>query len=317
MDNTDSPTPSNPALAANAVAPQSLASRVGARDAPYLVDVRKAEAFAESEYFLPGAIRWDYHAGAPMPDALQDAKRAVAYCVKGAEVGINGAALLSKQNIDARYLQGGLRDWQAAGLVAVKKRPELGVDGERVSRWVTRARPKIDRIACPWLIRRFIDPRAEFFYVPKEEVFEFAKANNAVAYDIPGAPLEHYGAACSFDSFLYAFELVPHETHAKSATGGSASVARFGSAAAKVLLRENETQPTALEIMANIVRGADTDALRLAPQAAGLLAISLGFSKMIEDDHAMLEAMMPVYDALYEWAITVEKKSVEHHNWKP
>jgi rhodanese-related sulfurtransferase len=283
MGNTDSPTPSNPAPAANAVAPQSLASRVGARDAPCLVDVRKAEAFAESEYFLPGAIRWDYHAGAPMPDALQDAKRAVAYCVKGAEVGINGAALLSKQNIDARYLQGGLRDWQAAGLVAVKKRPELGVDGERVSRWVTRARPKIDRIACPWLIRRFIDPRAEFFYVPKEEVFEFAKANNAVAYDIPGARLEHDGECCSFDAFIKAFEL----------------------------------NSPALGLVAEIVRAADTDMLDCAREAAGLLAISLGFSKMIEDDHAMLEAMLPVYDALYEWAIAVENKSVEHHNWKP
>jgi rhodanese-related sulfurtransferase len=317
MDKTTPPTTSTSAPAASAAAPQSLASRVGARDAPYLVDVRKAEAFAESEYFLPGAIRWDYHAGAPMPAELVNAKRAVAYCVKGAEVGINGAALLAEQNIAARYLQGGLRDWREAGFLSVKKRPDLGVDGERVSRWVTRARPKIDRIACPWLIRRFIDPRAEFFYVPKEEVFEFAKANNAVAYDIPGAPLEHYGAACSFDSFLYAFELVPRETHARAAAGGGASVAKFGSAAAKTLLRENETQPTALEIMANIVRGADTDALRLAPQAAGLLAISLGFSKMISDDDAMLEAMMPVYDALYEWAITVEDKSVEHHNWTP
>jgi rhodanese-related sulfurtransferase len=281
MDNTDSHV--NPNNAHIAVAPQSLASRVGARDAPRFVDVRKAEAFAESEYFLPGSIRWDYHAGALMPDELRDAKRAVAYCVKGAEVGINGAALMSQQNIDARYLQGGLRDWQAAGFVAVKKRPDLGVDGERASRWVTRARPKIDRIACPWLIRRFIDPRAEFFYVPKDEVFEFAKANNAVAYDIPGAPLEHDNEHCSFDAFIKAFEL--------------------------------NSPP--LGLVAEIVRAADTDTLDRAREAAGLLAISLGFSKMIEDDHAMLSAMLPVYDALYEWAITVENKSVEHHNWKP
>jgi rhodanese-related sulfurtransferase len=283
MDKTKPPTTSTSAPAANAAAPQSLASRVGARNAPYLVDVRKAEAFAESEYFLPGSLRWDYHAGAPMPAELVNAKRAVAYCVKGAEVGINGAALLAEQNIDARYLQGGLRDWQAAGLLAVKKRPDLGVDGERVSRWVTRARPKIDRIACPWLIRRFIDPRAEFFYVPKGEVFEFAKANSAVAYDIPGAPLEHDGERCSFDAFIKAFEL----------------------------------NSPSLGLVAEIVRAADTDTLDCAREAAGLLAISLGFSKMIEDDHAMLEAMMPVYDALYEWAITVENKSVEHHNWKP
>jgi rhodanese-related sulfurtransferase len=285
MDKTNPPSPSMSAATATAAAPISLALRVGARDAPRFVDVRKAEAFAESEYFLPGSLRWDYHAGALMPNELRDTKRAIAYCVKGAEVGINGAALLSQQNIDATYLQGGLRDWQATGLLAVKKRPELGVDGERVSRWVTRARPKIDRIACPWLIRRFIDPRAEFFYVPKEVVFEFAKANNAVAYDIPGAPLEHAcdGERCSFDAFIKAFEL-------KSPT---------------------------LDRVANVVRAADTDTLDRAREAAGLLAISLGFSNMIEDDHAMLSAMLPVYDALYEWAIAVEDKSVEHHSWTP
>jgi rhodanese-related sulfurtransferase len=265
------------------ISPLTLASAVGSRAAPLLIDVRKAEAFTESEYFLPGSIRWDYNAGAPMPAELAGAKRAVAYCVKGAEVGINGAALLAKANLDSAYLEGGLRDWQAAGLVAVKKRPDLGVDGERVSRWVTRARPKIDRIACPWLIRRFIDPRAEFFYVPTNDVFAFAKANHAVAYDIPGAPLEHDGARCSFDSFIVAFEL-------KSAS---------------------------LNRVADIVRAADTDTLDRSPQAAGLLAISLGFSRMIEDDQAMLDAMMPVYDALYEWTISVENKSVERHNWTP
>jgi rhodanese-related sulfurtransferase len=296
----------------------SLAPAVGSRAAPLLIDVRKAEAFSESDYFLPGSIRWDYNAGAPMPAELANAKHAVAYCVKGAEVGINGAALLAKANLESHYLEGGLRDWQAAGFVAVKKRPDLGVDGERVSRWVTRARPKIDRVACPWLIRRFIDPRAEFFYVPTNEVFDFAKANNAVAYDIPGAPLEHNGAACSFDSFLHAFELVP-TLPAISATPGVAqqAIATFGRTAANMVGDKLAAKPTALEIVANIVRGADTDALRLAPESAGLLAISLGFSRMIDDDHAMLDAMMPVYDALYEWAISVENKSVEHHNWTP
>lgn len=271
--------------ASKPISPASLATVVGSRAAPLLIDVRKAEAFAESDYFLPGSIRWDYNADMAMPAELANAKRAVAYCVKGAEVGIHGAALLANANanLEAAYLEGGLRDWQAAGLVAVKKRPDLGVDGERVSRWVTRARPKIDRIACPWLIRRFIDPRAEFFYVPTKEVFDFAKANHAVAYDIPGAPLEHDGAHCSFDAFISAFEL-------KSAV---------------------------LNRVANIVRAADTDSLESSREAAGLLAISLGFSRMIEDDHAMLEAMMPVYDALYEWAKTVESKTVEQHNWTP
>jgi rhodanese-related sulfurtransferase len=297
------------------ISPAMLAPVVGSRAAPLLIDVRRAEAFAESDYFLPGSIRWDYNAGAAMPAELANAKRAVAYCVKGAEVGINGAALLAQANLESHYLEGGLRDWQAAGFVIVKKRPDLGVDGERVSRWVTRARPKIDRIACPWLIRRFIDPRAEFFYVPTNEVFAFAKANNAVAYDIPGALLEHNGAACSFDGFLHAFELVPKVQTETSAGAVPQAIATFGRAAANVVGDKLATKPTALEIVANIVRGADTDALRLAPESAGLLAISLGFSRMIDDDHAMLEAMMPVYDALYEWAVQVVQGNIERHSW--
>jgi rhodanese-related sulfurtransferase len=267
--------------ATQSISPSELAATVGTGSAPLVIDVRKAEAFAESEYFLPGSIRWDYHAGTAMPPEVSRAKRAVAYCVKGAEVGINGAALLAKENLESRYLQGGLRDWREAGLIAIKKRPEHGVDGERVSRWVTRERPKIDRIACPWLIKRFIDPRAEFFYVPISEVFSFAKNNDAVPYDIPGAPIEHNGERCSFDALVSAFEM----NHAP------------------------------LSRLADIVRAADTDTLERAPEAAGLLGISLGFSRMIADDHAMLNAMLPVYDALYEWAISATQGEAERHSW--
>jgi hypothetical protein len=261
----------------------SLSRLVGTTDAPLFVDVRKTEDFTASDYFIPGAIRWDYNAGAPEPPEVRDAGNAVAYCVKGLHVGISGAEKLRTLNRTATFLEGGLRQWMETDAPRVKKRPDLGVTGESVSRWVTRGRPKIDRIACPWLVHRFIDPRAEFFYVPTSEVFAFAKSNNAVAYDIPGAPIEHAGPLCSFDNFLRAFEL---------------------------------TSP-ALERMASIVRGADTDALRLAPQSAGLLAISLGFSKNIADDHAMLEAMMPVYDALYRWALDAADGADEKHNWKP
>ena len=257
----------------------SAAARlIGTPEAPLFVDVRKAADFAASEHFIPGAIRWDYDAGDAPPAELAGATTAVAYCVKGLHVGITGAEKLREKSLDASFLEGGLRQWMEAGAMSVRKRPDLGVTGESVSRWVTRARPKIDRIACPWLVRRFIDPRAEFFYVPTNEVFAFAKANNAVAYDIPGAPLEHDGELCSFDNFLRAFEL----------------------------------KSPALDRLATIVRGADTDALNLAPQSAGLLAISLGFSKNIEDDLAMLDAMMPVYDALYRWVLDATD---EKHNW--
>ncbi|MGH8803630.1 MAG: chromate resistance protein ChrB domain-containing protein [Polaromonas sp.] len=147
------------------------------------------------------------------------------------------------------------------------KRPDWGVTGEQASRWITRERPKIDRIACPWLIRRFIDPRAEFFYVPTPQVFDEARRLAAVAYDIPGAPVSHEGELCSFDALLRAFELVD----------------------------------PALDLLATIVRGADTDRLDLAPQAAGLYAISLGLSHNFSDDHEMLRYGMVIYDALYAW----------------
>ncbi|HSI23982.1 MAG TPA: chromate resistance protein ChrB domain-containing protein, partial [Methylophilaceae bacterium] len=168
--------------------------------------------------------------------------------------------------------------WQALPLPLVRKRPDLGVTGEKPSRWITRERPKIDRIACPWLVRRFIDPQAEFFYVPTAQVFEEAKRLGAVPYDIADAPITHAWEKCSFDALLEAFDL----HHA------------------------------ALDTLATIVRGADTDRLALAPQSAGLLAISLGLSRLHADDHEMLEAAMPVYDALYEWCRAAQG---EKHSW--
>lgn len=148
------------------------------------------------------------------------------------------------------------------------------------TRWVTRERPKIDRVACPWLIRRFIDPDAEFLYVPTAEVFETAKREGAVAYDLPGASFSHVGERCSFDAFIARFNL----------------------------------RDQALGVVAQIVRGADTDAHQLAPEAAGLHAISLGLSLNFENDADMLTQSMIIYDALYAWA--AKAKSVRH-NWQP
>lgn len=148
----------------------------------------------------------------------------------------------------------------------------------RPTQWVTRERPKIDRIACPWLILRFVDPKAEFLYVPAKEVFATAARENAVAYDIPGAPFEHGGEGCTFDAFIK----------------------RFGLGA------------PGLEQLAAIVRGADTSRLDLTPQSAGLYAISLGLSRNFADDHEMLRHGLVVYDALYAWAAALED---ETHNW--
>ncbi len=137
-------------------------------------------------------------------------------------------------------------------------------------KWVTRERPKIDRIACPWLVARFIDPEAEFLYVPEAEVMQVAEAAGAIPYDIPGVAHGHVGELCSFDAFL----------------------------------RLHDLGDPVLQDLAVIVRGADTGRPELAPQCAGLLAISLGLSKMYRDDHEMLKQGMQVYDALYAWLKT-------------
>ncbi|MDP2025378.1 chromate resistance protein ChrB domain-containing protein [Sulfuriferula sp.] len=146
--------------------------------------------------------------------------------------------------------------------------------------WITRARPKIDRIACPWLIARFIDRHAEFLYVSADEVLKIAQATGATPYDIPGVEMGHNGELCSFDAFLKKYQL---------------------------------TDP-ALQQLASIVRGADTSRLDLAPQAAGLLAISLGLSHNFPDDHEMLKQGIVIYDALYAWCQALPN---ETHNWPP
>ena len=146
--------------------------------------------------------------------------------------------------------------------------------------WVTRERPKIDRIACPWLIARFIDPAAEFLYVPADQVLKVAEGSGATPYDIPGVEYGHVGELCSFDAFLRLHDL---------------------------------TEP-ALQQLAVLVRGADTGRLDLAPQCAGLLAQSLGLSAMFPDDHVMLRHGMVMYDAYYAW---IKQGQGETHGWKP
>jgi len=147
-------------------------------------------------------------------------------------------------------------------------------------KWITRERPKIDRIACPWLIKNFVDSNAEFFYVPKDQVFSKAKELNAVPYDLPGAEYTHEGEHCTFDY---------------------------------IVNKHNLTDPALLQL-ATIVRGADTDRFELAPQAAGLWAISAGLSNNFTDDYEMLAIGMKIYDALYSWAKYVQ---AEKHTWNP
>lgn len=155
------------------------------------------------------------------------------------------------------------------------------VEGRRPSTWVTRERPKIDRIACPWAVLRFIDPNATILYVPAERVLETAAAETAVAFDIPGAPISHEGELCSFDTLLNRFDLL---------------------------------KDPGLAALAPIVRGADTDRHAIAPEAAGLHAISIGLAQNYDDDHALLQQGLVIYDALYTWATHARG---ERHAWTP
>ena len=282
------------------ISPEELAARMGRADAPLLLDVRREGKFAESPRMLAAARRCAPEDVAALA-AAEPAREVVVYCVYGHNVSADATALLRAACWDARMLAGGFEGgedgvdsaenivlWRLTPLPTMRKRADWGVTGEQVSRWITRERPKIDRIACPWLIRRFIDPRAEFFYVPTAQVFSEAARLKAVAYDIPGAPVTHEGEWCSFDGLLRAFEI----------------------------------EDPAVDRLARIVRGADTDRLALEPQCAGLLAFSLGLSRLHRDDHNMLEAAMPLYDALYAWCAgeahaVWQGKSPEGHDWRP
>ena len=272
------------------LSPSELRHLLGHEAAPLLLDVRRPEKFAAADWLLPGAIHC-------APDDVAAFARSaprrsvIVYCAYGHNVSEDATRTLLAAGWDARLLRGGIEGgepgvdrlqdiatWRQTPLPRIRKRPDLGVTGVAPSRWITRARPKIDRIACPWLILRFIDPRAQFFYVPAEEVLAQAQRLEAVPYDIAGAPITHEGDRCSFDALLRAFEL----------------------------------QDPALAALATIVRGADTDRPHLAPQSSGLLALSLGLSRLHADDHGMLRAALPLYDALYAWCRDAQ---AEGHEW--
>ena len=289
------------------ISPHEFGSLLGRADAPLLLDVRPQARFDASTQMLATARRC---APDDLPALIAELTAApsaigqmpiVTYCVYGHHVSLNAAAQLCAAGLSARVLAGGfeggedsvddpqlIAQWRTDAPLKMVKRPDWGVPGVHPSRWITRARPKIDRIACPWLIRRFIDARAEFFYVPAEHVFDEAQRLGAIAYDIPGAPVSHVGERCSFEVLANAFGI----------------------------------EHAALNHLARMVCGADTDRLEMAPESAGLLALSLGLSQLHADDHAMLEAAMPMYDALYAWCQSVSSAvwqgtPLEAHNWPP
>ena len=263
--------------APNEITVAQLARRIGTFDAPAILDLRTDEDFRDEPRLVPGARRHRFDRIAELAPRLRD-RPTVVYCQKGRKISQGAAAMLRWNGVPAEVLEGGQLAWRDAGAPTVEADalPPPGDTGRAV--WVTRHRPKIDRIAVPWLIRRFVDPDAVFLFVPPADVAPVAERFGATPFDVEGAPFSHHGERCTFDAALATFGL----------------------------------RSAALDALATLVRAADTNRHDLAPEAAGLLAISVGLSRMHRDDVAQLDAGMAIYDALYRWA---RDGRDEGHDW--
>ncbi len=255
-----------------------LSRLIGLPDAPVIIDVCIDEDFALDERLIPTAIRHPFKDIAALAPSLIG-KRVIIICHKGKKLSQGAAAILRAHRVQTETLEGGIVAWREAGApyVPANSIPKRNSEGQTL--WVTRQRPKIDRIACPWLIRRFIDRNAQFLFVSPSEVLDVAEKFDATPFDVEDVFWSHRGDNCTFDTMIEEFTL--------------------------------DTKP--LKLLANIVRGADTNRLDLAPQSAGLMAASLGLSRMYRDDLAQLEAGMGLYDAFYRWA---RDATDEGHDWQ-
>jgi rhodanese-related sulfurtransferase len=263
-----------PAL--NTISIDKLIRLIGTPKAPALIDVRTDEDYALSPTLIPGSRRRPH--GSVEAWAQELGGDAIVVCQQGLKLSQGVAAWLRHSGVAADSLEGGYEAWAKAKLPLVKTERMPKRDAADRTVWVTRARPKVDRIACPWLIRRFIDPDAVFLFVNPSDVGGVAERFSATPFDIEGVFWSHRGEHCTFDVMLDEFGL--------------------------------HTEP--LDRLAAIVRGADTSRMDLMPEAAGLLAVSLGLSRMYADDLEQLEAGMLLYDALYRWC---RDATDETHNW--
>ncbi len=243
------------------LSPSDLYSRLGTESAPVLVDVRPPTEFAGDDCLIVGAVHRDPDQAELWLKRLPSGRPVVIYCSAGDGDSRRLTSILASAGMQAAYLERGIAGWKKLGLPTRKRIRGLS------NQWVTREHPKIDRIACPWLVTRFVNPDAEFLYVPAEEVLTVAKNTGATPYDVKGVEFGHVGDRCSFDAFIRIFEI------------------RDG----------------ALDHLAAIIRGADTSRPYLAPQCEGLLAIIRGLAANYPDDHEMLRHGIIVYDALYAW----------------
>ena len=262
----------------NTISVEKLARLIGVPHGPALIDVRAKEDFAADPRFIPGAIRRAHETVSSWaPDFAE--RSSIVICEKGQKLSEGVAAWLRHAGSpSAEVLAGGRAAWAQAGLPLVPeaKLPPRDPQGRTV--WVTRSRPKIDRVACPWLIRRFVDPEAVFLFVSPAEVQSVADRFNGAPFDIEDVFWSHSAERCTFDTMLDELGL--------------------------------RSEP--LDRLATMIRAADTARLDLAPEAPGLLAASLGLSRMYLDDLEQLRAGMTLYDAFYRWA---RDASDETHNW--
>jgi rhodanese-related sulfurtransferase len=260
-----------------AISSEKLSRLIGTPNAPAIIDVRTDEDFSADPRLIPGTSRHP-HVTAPDWAARYQGRAAIVVCQRGLKLSEGAAAWLRQAGAFAEVLEGGFEAWHRAKLplVPLARMPKTDAQGRTV--WVTRARPKIDRIACPWLIRRLIDPRAVFLFVAASQVQAVAERFDATPFDVENVFWSHRGERCTFDVMVEEFGLA--------------------------------SEP--LDRLATIVRAADTARLDLAPEAAGLLAASLGLSRMYADDLAQLDAGMLLYDAFYRWC---RDAAGETHNW--
>ena len=259
--------------APNAISAEKLVRLIGTANAPSILDVRGeiAQLIPSSIPVVPDEVRADPARFGPGPFIVS--------CKRGKDTSQGVAALLRHHGAKAEILDGGFAAWQAAGLPTVDASKLPPRDSSGRTTWVTRARPKVDRIACPWLVRRFVDPNAVFLFVAPSEVEAVAAQFGGAPFDVDGAFFSHRGEQCSFDTMAEELGL-----------GGFDALGR----------------------LAVIVRGADTARPDLAPQCAGLLAASLGLSRMFSDDLEQLEAGMILYDSFYRWCRDAVDES---HDW--
>ncbi len=263
--------------APNEITVSQLNRLIGTPECPVLVDISIDPDFADDPYLIPGSYRHPHTDIDGLVSTL-GSKRAVITCQRGIKLSQGLTAWLRSEGIAAEYLQGGMYGWRDhADTVRVPAASIPGRSGGSTL-WVTRHRPKIDRIACPWLIRRFVDPKARFLFVSPAEVTGVADRYGATPFDVEDVTFSHRGDQCSFDTMLDIFEL----------------------------------HTDALDRLATVIRAADTNRHDLAPEAAGLLAVSVGLSRQYANDIEQLEAGLHFYDALYRWARDGHE---EGHDW--